>query len=47
MTREEAHHESASAVVPVFFLSNSTGISAETMSNALLIQSPTCASTGP
>src|SRR5690242_8435482 len=30
------HHE----VVPVFFLSDSTGISAETMGNALLIQFP-------
>lgn len=40
MTREEAHHGSASAVVPVFFLSDSTGISAETMNNALLIQFP-------
>lgn len=40
MTREEAHHGSASAVVPVFFLSDSTGISAETMGNALLIQFP-------
>ena len=29
-----------SAVVPVFFLSDSTGISAETMGNALLIQFP-------
>ena len=28
------------AVVPVFFLSDSTGISAETMGNALLIQFP-------
>ncbi|MEP6628942.1 MAG: kinase/pyrophosphorylase, partial [Lapillicoccus sp.] len=27
-------------VVPVFFLSDSTGISAETMGNALLIQFP-------
>ena len=30
----------AGAVVPVFFLSDSTGISAETMGNALLIQFP-------
>jgi [pyruvate, water dikinase]-phosphate phosphotransferase / [pyruvate, water dikinase] kinase len=30
----------ADAVVPVFFLSDSTGISAETMGNALLIQFP-------
>ena len=30
----------ASDVVPVFFLSDSTGISAETMGNALLIQFP-------
>ena len=29
-------------VVPVFFLSDSTGISAETMGNALLIQFPDC-----
>jgi regulator of PEP synthase PpsR (kinase-PPPase family) len=29
-------------VVPVFFLSDSTGISAETMGNALLIQFPGC-----
>src|SRR4051812_50111235 len=29
-----------SAPVPVFFLSDSTGISAETMGNALLIQFP-------
>ena len=31
---------SAPDVVPVFFLSDSTGISAETMGNALLIQFP-------
>jgi [pyruvate, water dikinase]-phosphate phosphotransferase / [pyruvate, water dikinase] kinase len=31
---------SSDAVVPVFFLSDSTGISAETMGNALLIQFP-------
>ena len=30
----------SSAAVPVFFLSDSTGISAETMGNALLIQFP-------
>ena len=30
----------ARSVVPVFFLSDSTGISAETMGNALLIQFP-------
>jgi len=35
----EAHGE-ASEVVPVFFLSDSTGISAETMGNALLLQFP-------
>src|SRR5829696_9679676 len=37
------HHESFPAnrpAVPVFFLSDSTGISAETMGNALLIQFP-------
>ena len=37
------HHESIPAdrpAVPVFFLSDSTGISAETMGNALLIQFP-------
>lgn len=39
-TAEEMHHGSASDVVPVFFLSDSTGISAETMGNALLIQFP-------
>ncbi len=32
--------ESTQPVVPVFFLSDSTGISAETMGNALLIQFP-------
>lgn len=32
----------ADDVVPVFFLSDSTGISAETMGNALLIQFPDC-----
>ncbi len=35
---EAAHDEPP--VVPVFFLSDSTGISAETMGNALLIQFP-------
>lgn len=34
------HATEASDVVPVFFLSDSTGISAETMGNALLIQFP-------
>lgn len=34
------HATETSAVVPVFFLSDSTGISAETMGNALLIQFP-------
>jgi [pyruvate, water dikinase]-phosphate phosphotransferase / [pyruvate, water dikinase] kinase len=34
--------EQADDVVPVFFLSDSTGISAETMGNALLIQFPDC-----
>ena len=37
------HHASFAAdrpAVPVFFLSDSTGISAETMGNALLIQFP-------
>ncbi len=38
MTREPAGTDSAA--VPVFFLSDSTGISAETMGNALLIQFP-------
>lgn len=33
MTAEDGHHDSASPVVPVFFLSDSTGISAETMGN--------------
>ncbi|HET9873954.1 MAG TPA: kinase/pyrophosphorylase [Propionibacteriaceae bacterium] len=40
---ELRHHESLPAdrpAVPVFFLSDSTGISAETMGNALLIQFP-------
>ena len=32
--------DEADAVVPVFFLSDSTGISAETMGNALLLQFP-------
>jgi regulator of PEP synthase PpsR (kinase-PPPase family) len=35
-------HQSADDAVPVFFLSDSTGISAETMGNALLIQFPHC-----
>jgi regulator of PEP synthase PpsR (kinase-PPPase family) len=35
-----APHPDPDAVVPVFFLSDSTGISAETMGNALLIQFP-------
>jgi regulator of PEP synthase PpsR (kinase-PPPase family) len=34
--------DQADDVVPVFFLSDSTGISAETMGNALLIQFPDC-----
>jgi regulator of PEP synthase PpsR (kinase-PPPase family) len=34
------HATGTSEVVPVFFLSDSTGISAETMGNALLIQFP-------
>lgn len=38
MTRKPAGTDSAA--VPVFFLSDSTGISAETMGNALLIQFP-------
>ena len=37
ITRAETHRDLA---VPVFFLSDSTGISAETMGNALLIQFP-------
>lgn len=37
---EEAHDGATGDVVPVFFLSDSTGISAETMGNALLIQFP-------
>ena len=32
--------EHSETVIPVFFLSDSTGISAETMGNALLIQFP-------
>lgn len=32
--------------VPVFFLSDSTGISAETMGDALLIQFHSCGSSG-
>jgi len=38
----ETRHEGDEGVVPVFFLSDSTGISAETMGNALLIQFPDC-----
>lgn len=37
-----ADAEGEDLVVPVFFLSDSTGISAETMGNALLIQFPGC-----
>lgn len=37
---ENGDRGSAQAAVPVFFLSDSTGISAETMGNALLIQFP-------
>lgn len=40
MASEAAEQEPGSGVVPVFFLSDSTGISAETMGNALLIQFP-------
>jgi regulator of PEP synthase PpsR (kinase-PPPase family) len=36
----ETHHGAERDAVPVFFLSDSTGISAETMGNALLIQFP-------
>src|SRR6478736_1444115 len=36
------HVHQADDVAPVFFLSDSTGISAETMGNALLIQFPDC-----
>ena len=35
-----SEHEPDRPAVPVFFLSDSTGISAETMGNALLIQFP-------
>ena len=35
-----AEPEAEPRTVPVFFLSDSTGISAETMGNALLIQFP-------
>jgi regulator of PEP synthase PpsR (kinase-PPPase family) len=38
--REEAESPADAPTVPVFFLSDSTGISAETMGNALLIQFP-------
>ena len=38
----EGERVQAEDVVPVFFLSDSTGISAETMGNALLIQFPDC-----
>jgi regulator of PEP synthase PpsR (kinase-PPPase family) len=38
--REEAESVADAPTVPVFFLSDSTGISAETMGNALLIQFP-------
>src|ERR687890_601423 len=43
MTASQEHSPppgTESRVVPVFFLSDSTGISAETMGNALLIQFP-------
>ncbi|WP_036194641.1 pyruvate, water dikinase regulatory protein [Nocardioides aequoreus] len=40
MALETAEQDPGSGVVPVFFLSDSTGISAETMGNALLIQFP-------
>ena len=40
VTRPEPTEPAATAVVPVFFLSDSTGISAETMGNALLLQFP-------
>ena len=36
----DEHAPEGGDVVPVFFLSDSTGISAETMGNALLIQFP-------
>jgi regulator of PEP synthase PpsR (kinase-PPPase family) len=39
-TADQARPSSAPSAVPVFFLSDSTGISAETMGNALLIQFP-------
>ena len=40
MTAESRNPGDPPAVIPVFFLSDSTGISAETMGNALLIQFP-------
>ncbi len=40
MTSNEGLHRDERPAVPVFFLSDSTGISAETMGNALLIQFP-------
>jgi regulator of PEP synthase PpsR (kinase-PPPase family) len=40
MTSDRTAEASDRPVVPVFFLSDSTGISAETMGNALLIQFP-------
>ncbi len=40
MTAEPAGDRDDEVVVPVYFLSDSTGISAETMGNALLIQFP-------
>src|SRR4051795_569817 len=40
MAEPEASVQDDAPVVPVFFLSDSTGISAETMGNALLIQFP-------
>jgi len=39
-SEEDLQKLGSDAVVPVFFLSDSTGISAETMGNALLIQFP-------
>jgi len=40
MAEPMASGQDEAPVVPVFFLSDSTGISAETMGNALLIQFP-------
>src|ERR687889_578055 len=40
MAEPAASVQDDAPVVPVFFLSDSTGISAETMGNALLIQFP-------